>query len=149
MLLLTFFHTCYTYNLIDHLHALGSIYENDVLHFNSLLQERFFTGLHSAHFGTVGPKVVQKCQYLRCFQLTPVALFLCFQTNIGPIVLSVNSFREIGNPLTLTSTQEVTCPELAKVVEEAVRLQNESGYPQTIIGEYTSKIETLGISTMQ
>ena len=71
-------------------------------------------------------------------------MFLCFQTNIGPIVLSVNSFREIGNPLTLTSTQEVTCPELAKVVEEAVRLQNESGYPQTIIGEYTSKIETLG-----
>ena len=68
-------------------------------------------------------------------------MFLCFQTNIGPIVLSVNSFREIGNPLTLTSTQEVTCPELAKVVEEAVRLQNESGYPQTIIGEYTSKIE--------
>ena len=62
---------------------------------------------------------------------------LCFffQTNIGPIVLSVNSFREIGNPLTLTSTQEVTCPELAKVVEEAVRLQNESGYPQTIIGK--------------
>ena len=46
-----------------------------------------------------------------------------------------DSFREIGNPLTLTSTQEVTCPELAKVVEEAVRLQNESGYPQTIIGK--------------
>lgn len=51
------------------------------------------------------------------------------------MVLSVNSHENVGNPLTLTSTAEVAdrCPELAKVVDEAVRLQNETGYPQTII----------------
>ena len=32
-------------------------------------------------------------------------------------------------------SEEVSCPELAKVVEEAVRLQKESGYPQTITGK--------------
>jgi dachs protein len=54
---------------------------------------------------------------------------------VGPIVLSVNPYRDVGNPLTLTSTKEAasSCPELAKVVNEAVRLQNESGYPQAII----------------
>ena len=57
------------------------------------------------------------------------------QTNVGPIVLSVNSHRDVGNPLTLSSTQDAASrsPELFKVVDEAVRLQNETGYPQTII----------------
>ena len=50
-------------------------------------------------------------------------------------MLSVNPFRDVGNPLTLTSTVEVSkaSPELKKVVSEAVRLQSESGYPQAII----------------
>ena len=58
-----------------------------------------------------------------------------FQTNVGPIVLSVNSYTNVGNPLTLESTKEASdnCPELRKVAEEAIRLQTESGYPQTII----------------
>ena len=57
------------------------------------------------------------------------------QTNVGPIVLSVNPYRDVGNPLTLTSTREATygCPELGRVVQEAVRMQGESGYPQAII----------------
>ena len=61
--------------------------------------------------------------------------FFYLQTNVGPIVLSVNSHRDVGNPLTLTSTEDAASksPELFKVVDEAVRLQNETGYPQTII----------------
>ena len=58
------------------------------------------------------------------------------QTNVGPIVLSVNPYRDVGNPLTLTSTKEAAssgCPELSKVVQEAVRMQSESGYPQVYI----------------
>ena len=57
------------------------------------------------------------------------------QTNVGPIVLSVNPYRDVGNPLTLTSTKEAaSCsPELSKVVQEAVRMQGETGYPQAII----------------
>ena len=57
------------------------------------------------------------------------------QTNVGPIVLSVNPYRDVGNPLTLTSTRDATssCPELGRVVQEAVRMQGESGYPQAII----------------
>jgi len=56
-------------------------------------------------------------------------------TNVGPTVLSVNSYANVGNPLTLQSTKEASdnCPELKKVAEEAIRLQNESGYPQAII----------------
>ena len=54
---------------------------------------------------------------------------------MGPIVLSVNSYANVSNPLTLQSTKEASdnCPELRKVAEEAIRLQNESGYPQAII----------------
>ena len=61
--------------------------------------------------------------------------FSTFQTNVGPILLAVNSFNNVGNPLTLESTKDSTdeCSELKKVAEEAVRLQTESGYPQAII----------------
>lgn len=57
------------------------------------------------------------------------------QTNVGPIVLSVNPYKDVGNPLTLSSTKESAdnCPELTKVASEALRLQSESGYPQAII----------------
>ena len=50
-------------------------------------------------------------------------------------MLSVNPYRDVGNPLTLSSTREATtgCPELGKVVQEAVRMQGETGYPQAII----------------
>lgn len=57
-----------------------------------------------------------------------------FQTNVGPIVLSMNPYRDVGNPLTLNSTRNCArSPELTKVVEEVIRLQGESGYPQAII----------------
>lgn len=56
------------------------------------------------------------------------------QTNVGPIVLSVNSHRDIGNPLNLTSvTSASESPELGKMVNEALRLQSDTKYPQAII----------------
>lgn len=53
---------------------------------------------------------------------------------MGPIVLSVNPYRDVGNALTLSSTRNCPkSPELTKVVREVVRLQGESGYPQAVI----------------
>ena len=60
------------------------------------------------------------------------SIFILLQTNVGPIVLAVNSHRDIGNPLNLTSVTS-TSPELSKVVNEALRLQNDTKYPQAII----------------
>ncbi|KAL7647373.1 UNVERIFIED_CONTAM: hypothetical protein RMT77_000969 [Armadillidium vulgare] len=57
-----------------------------------------------------------------------------YYTNVGPILLSVNPYNEVGNALTLTSTR--TAPQschLLRVVHEAVRQQSETGYPQAII----------------
>jgi len=69
------------------------------------------------------------------FSMHPLMFILKnIQTNIGPIVLSVNPYRDVGNPLTLASTRYATTGEsgkaLERVVQEAVRLQSESGYPQ-------------------
>lgn len=56
------------------------------------------------------------------------------QTNVGPILLCVNPYRDVGNPLTLSSTRGLALsPQLNKVVQEAVRQQSETGYPQAII----------------
>ncbi|XP_064106085.1 unconventional myosin-IXb-like isoform X2 [Macrobrachium nipponense] len=55
-------------------------------------------------------------------------------TNVGPILLSVNPYHELGNALTLTSTRAAPqSPHLLRVVHEAVRQQSETGYPQAII----------------
>ncbi|XP_073968429.1 unconventional myosin-IXb-like dachs isoform X3 [Rhodnius prolixus] len=60
-------------------------------------------------------------------------------TNVGPILVSVNGYNDIGNPLTLSSTRSVVLsPKLLRVVQEAVRHQSESGYPQAIILSGTS-----------
>ncbi|RZF39453.1 hypothetical protein LSTR_LSTR000974 [Laodelphax striatellus] len=60
-------------------------------------------------------------------------------TNVGPILLSVNPYKDVGNPLTLTSTRGIQLsPKLLRVVQEAVRQQSESGYPQAIILSGTS-----------
>ncbi|XP_046994484.1 myosin-I heavy chain [Schistocerca americana] len=60
-------------------------------------------------------------------------------TNVGPILLSVNPYHDVGNPLTLTSTRGIAMsPKLLKVVQEAVRQQSETGYPQAIILSGTS-----------
>lgn len=49
-------------------------------------------------------------------------------------MLSLNPYRDIGNPLTLSSTRSNgSSPELTKVIQEVIRLQGESGYPQAII----------------
>lgn len=59
---------------------------------------------------------------------------VCFQTNVGPILLAVNPYRDVGNPLTLTSTRNHTLsPQLQTVVKDAVCQQAETGYPQAII----------------
>ncbi|EAT35379.1 AAEL012449-PA [Aedes aegypti] len=62
-----------------------------------------------------------------------------FFTNVGPILLSVNPYHDVGNPLTLSSTRSVPlAPQLRKIVQEAVRQQAETGYPQAIILSGTS-----------
>ncbi|KAL1491573.1 hypothetical protein ABEB36_012148 [Hypothenemus hampei] len=62
-----------------------------------------------------------------------------FYTNVGPIILCINSYRDVGNPLTLNSTRSLALSaQLSKVVQEAVRQQSETGYPQAIILSGTS-----------
>ncbi|XP_066156566.1 unconventional myosin-Ia [Euwallacea fornicatus] len=62
-----------------------------------------------------------------------------FYTNVGPIILCVNPYRDVGNPLTLNSTRGLSLSaQLNKVVQEAVRQQSETGYPQAIILSGTS-----------
>ncbi|XP_057331572.1 unconventional myosin-IXb isoform X3 [Microplitis mediator] len=62
-----------------------------------------------------------------------------YHTNVGPILVSINPYTDVGNPLTLTSTRTVPlAPQLNKVVQEAVRQQSETGYPQAIILSGTS-----------
>ncbi|KAI9556922.1 hypothetical protein GHT06_016716 [Daphnia sinensis] len=57
-----------------------------------------------------------------------------FFTNIGPILLAFNPYNEVGNALTLSSTRNIVQkPQLVRVVQEAVRQQSETGYPQAII----------------
>uniref|UniRef100_A0A1A9WFZ4 Myosin motor domain-containing protein n=1 Tax=Glossina brevipalpis TaxID=37001 RepID=A0A1A9WFZ4_9MUSC len=60
-------------------------------------------------------------------------------TNVGPILLSINPYLDVGNPLTLSSTRSLPLAlQLRKIVQEAVRQQAETGYPQAIILSGTS-----------
>lgn len=53
---------------------------------------------------------------------------------MGPILISVNPYSDSKNPLTLTSMRSVSLDaKLLKVVEDAVRQQSETSYPQAII----------------
>lgn len=53
---------------------------------------------------------------------------------MGPILLAINPYLDVGNPLTLSSTRSLPLtPQLNKIVQEAVRQQAETGYPQAII----------------
>ncbi|XP_051174657.1 unconventional myosin-IXb isoform X1 [Leptopilina boulardi] len=62
-----------------------------------------------------------------------------YHTNVGPILVCINPYTDVGNPLTLTSTRAVPlAPQLNRVVQEAVRQQSETGYPQAIILSGTS-----------
>lgn len=61
------------------------------------------------------------------------------QTNVGPILLSINPYQDVGNPLTLSSTRTLElAAQLRRIVLEAVRQQAETGYPQAIILSGTS-----------
>ncbi|KAI8117599.1 Myosin-I heavy chain [Lucilia cuprina] len=63
----------------------------------------------------------------------------CYFSNVGPILLSINPYLNVGNPLTLSSTRSFPlAPQLRKIVQEAVRQQAETGYPQAIILSGTS-----------
>lgn len=54
-------------------------------------------------------------------------------------MLSVNPYHDVGNPLTLSSTRSLPlAPQLRKIVQETVRQQAETGYPQAIILSGTS-----------
>lgn len=49
-------------------------------------------------------------------------------------MLSINPYHDLGNPLTLSSTRSISmAPQLIRIVQEAVRQQAETGYPQAII----------------
>ncbi|XP_045464718.1 unconventional myosin-IXb isoform X1 [Harmonia axyridis] len=62
-----------------------------------------------------------------------------FYTNVGPILLCINPYRDVGNPLTLSSTRGLALSaQLSSVVQEAIRQQSETGYPQAIILSGTS-----------
>ncbi|XP_065202156.1 unconventional myosin-Va isoform X2 [Planococcus citri] len=75
--------------------------------------------------------------------LTEDAVFKCLQarftakqyfTNVGPVLISVNPFADDKNPLTLASMRSVSLDaKLLKVVQDAVRQQSETSYPQAII----------------
>lgn len=53
---------------------------------------------------------------------------------MGPILLTINPLTDVGNPLTLTSTKDIIpSPPVQKVVQEALRQQGDTGYPQAII----------------
>jgi len=53
---------------------------------------------------------------------------------MGPILLLANPLTSAGNPLTLNSTGGLQPPApIQRVVEEALRQQGETGYPQAII----------------
>uniref|UniRef100_T1IKQ6 Myosin motor domain-containing protein n=1 Tax=Strigamia maritima TaxID=126957 RepID=T1IKQ6_STRMM len=55
-------------------------------------------------------------------------------TMVGPILLSINSYSDVGKPLTLSSLRSSAhCPQLLQVVQEAVTQQSETGYPQAVI----------------
>lgn len=72
------------------------------------------------------------------FANLPSFIFI-LQTNVGPILLSINPYLDVGNPLTLSSTRDLPlAPQLQKIVQEAVRQQSETGYPQAIILSGTS-----------
>ncbi|KAF7492245.1 Unconventional myosin-VIIb [Sarcoptes scabiei] len=55
-------------------------------------------------------------------------------TNVGPVLIALNPFNELQNPLTLDSVHhhDGIFP-LYQVVAEAVKQQTETGYPQAII----------------
>ncbi|XP_044001264.1 unconventional myosin-IXb isoform X2 [Aphidius gifuensis] len=82
--------------------------------------------------GPLTEHAVLKCLQARFFAKQ-------YHTNVGPILVSINPYTDVGNPLTLTSTRAVPlAPQLNKVVQEAVRQQSETGYPQAIILSGTS-----------
>jgi hypothetical protein len=46
-----------------------------------------------------------------------------FQTHVGPILIHVNPYTDVGNPITLSSTAEAAknSSQLMRVAEEAIR----------------------------
>ena len=51
------------------------------------------------------------------------------------MLLSINPYNDVGNPITLNSTKEASknAPAFHKVAEEAIKVQRETGYNQAII----------------
>lgn len=65
-------------------------------------------------------------------RIQKITVFL--QTTIGPILLALNPYTNVGNPLTLSSTRVLPlASQLERVVSDAVRQQADTGYPQAII----------------
>ncbi|UYV72045.1 Myo20 [Cordylochernes scorpioides] len=50
----------------------------------------------------------------------------------GPVLFFSNPYQDLGNPLTLAKAGS-KCQPLLKVVQEAVKLQSETGFPQSLV----------------
>ncbi|RWS31912.1 unconventional myosin-IXb-like protein [Leptotrombidium deliense] len=135
-----------TSEIHDLIHLSGPLTEDAVLRTLSarfLNKEYFFCITKAAVKRT--PKQSTKCSLkLMCFAALMSAVYInallffslpMHTTNVGPVLLSVNPYQNVGNPLTLSSTHQEASryPQLLRVVQEAVRQQSETGYPQAII----------------
>ena len=62
-------------------------------------------------------------------------IYLIFQTHVGPILLYINQYSDVGNSITLNSTRDAAknSDALLRVAQEAIRVQGETGYSQAII----------------
>lgn len=103
----------------DLIHLMGPLTEDAVM---KTLQARFN---EKKYF--VSLKLITNIHHINIINLS-------LKTNVGPILLSINPYHDLGNPLTLSSTRSIAmAPQLVKIVQEAVRQQAETGYPQAII----------------
>ena len=73
---------------------------------------------------------IQSVHYLISHYLINLVYPVFFQTNVGPIVLSVNPYRDVGNPLTLTPTKEAAASshELTKRLSSSLGSEGTSLY---------------------
>ena len=111
---------------------LSPIEMNDLIHLMGPLTEDAVMKTLQARFNEKKYFVSSKLITIIC-NINIIKRF-SLKTNVGPILLSINPYHDLGNPLTLSSTRSIAmAPQLVKIVQEAVRQQAETGYPQAII----------------
>ncbi len=123
---------------------------NDLIHLDAPITEDSLIRALQSRFNANEYFVSVVLCLVYCDQLQLI-ISSTLQTNIGPVLISINAFNDQNNALTLNSTyqhqqqqqngygfsggnhpQQQHSP-LLRVVHEAVRQQRETGYPQAII----------------